>query len=131
MVICKFEGCENCVEGSTEFCATHNLMLRKQAREALKEKKFYRIPPMSKKMAKEVKKYSGPNGTREKHLRENPNCQIKLIGCQGVATQVHHSAKRGKNMNNVETFMSACDHCHVIVETKLSAAERREKGFLK
>lgn len=126
--ICKVEGCECMCEGNTDQCASHNFMDRKSAKEALKEKKVYNIPKVSKKLAKGLREYSK---NRDTFLQENPICQLKFIGCEVRATEVHHSAKRGKNLNNVETFMSACGHCHGILETKLSAAERREKGFLK
>ena len=130
-MICSVEDCENQCEGRTSQCASCNFADRKAAKQALKEKKVYKIQPMSKKLAKETKKYSGPGGTREQHLEEHPMCQIKLVGCEGQATSVHHSAKRGKNLNNVETFMSACQHCHDFIEFQMSAKERREKGFLK
>jgi hypothetical protein len=129
--ICKSEGCENLCEGNTDQCATHNHMDRKAAREALKEKKVYQIPKISKKLAREQRKYSGPGGTREQHLSEHPICQLKLQVCTGKATQIHHSARRGKNLNNKETFLSACAECHDFVEFRMSAAECREKGFLK
>lgn len=129
---CIIEGCDNQIENSdTGLCASHGLASRKAAKQALKEKKVYKIPPISKKLAKERKQYSGPGGSREQHLTEHPNCQIKLLGCEGMATQVHHAAKRGKNLNNRETFMSACGHCHEIVEFVLSAKDRRELGLLR
>jgi len=115
----------------TGLCAGCGQAMRKAERVASKEKKIYRITKVSPKLAKELKKYSGQGGTREQHLKEHPNCQLKLQGCEGVATQVHHSAKRGKNLNNVKTFLSACQNCHDFVEFQMSAKERRERGFLK
>ncbi len=55
---------------------------------------------------------------------------MNLINCTGIATEVHHTAKRGKNYLNVATFMAACYDCHVIVERVMSAEDRREMGFL-
>jgi hypothetical protein len=127
-MFCKVEGCDNYCEGRTDQCASHNAMDRKLAKVAMKEKKVYLIPKVSNKMAVDLRLYYKK---REAHLKKHPSCQIKLIGCTGKATTVHHSAKRGKNLTNEETFMSGCGHCHHLVETKLSAKERREKGFLK
>lgn len=79
-------------------------------------------------MKSELKTYSQK---RKEHLRKHPYCQIRLEGCTRKAYQVHHSAKRGKNLNNEETFLSACQECHDYVEFKMSAKERRERGFLK
>jgi hypothetical protein len=67
---------------------------------------------------------------REEFLKANPKCQMNLINCTGIATEVHHTAKRGGNYLNVSTFMAACRDCHEIAETVLSAKDRREMGFL-
>lgn len=118
----------------TGLCASCGADDRKAERTAIRDANkpaFKPIPKMSKKLAVETRKYSGKGGTREEHLKENPYCQIRLIGCENVATQVHHCAKRGKNLNNKETFKSACQHCHDKVEFVLSAKERRELGLLK
>lgn len=127
-MICSVEECENQCEGRTTQCASHNFSDRKAAKEALKEKKIYTIPKVSKKMSKELKTYSQK---RKEHLKKHPYCQLKLQGCTGRATEIHHSSKRGINLNNEETFLSGCNNCHHIVETQLSAKERRERGFLK
>lgn len=128
MSFCKVEGCENYCEGGTDQCGSHNAMDRKLAKMAIKEKKIYVIPKVSEKLAPLLRLYYKK---KEEYLKKYPNCQIKLIGCTNKAYQVHHSAKRGKNLTNEDTFMSACMWCHDIVETKLSAKERRENGFLK
>lgn len=59
MSFCKWpQGCENYCEGNTDYCGTHNHMLRKQEREALKEKKQYVIPKVSEKRKKLIPQYS-------------------------------------------------------------------------
>lgn len=45
---------------------------------------------------------------RELYLNENPNCEV----CGNFASDIHHKAKRGKNLCNMETFMSVCRMCH-------------------
>lgn len=128
---CKWpEGCDNYCEGNTDYCGSHNHQMRKEHREASKPQKQYTIPKVSPKMKRELKTYSVK---RVEHLRKHPDCQIRLVGCQNnrETNQVHHSAKRSKNLNNEETFLTACIECHKILETKMSAQERREKGYLK
>lgn len=137
--ICSWpDGCENYREGNTDYCATHNHQLRKQSREALKPKKTYVLPKaekpiakVSKKMAKNLKVYSV---VREEHLKEHPDCQIRLMNiCQNdrETNTIHHAAKRGKNLTNKETFLTACLNCHRYIEDVMSSQERREKGFLR
>ena len=130
-MICKTPLCDNAIEGKTEFCGTCNFMQRKAAKAALKPKKLYSIPKTSKKLKIENAKHYGKGGTKEQHLKEHPNCQIRIMDiCDNVATQVHHCGKRAKNLNNKETFRSACSPCHQHVEFVMSAAERRAKGWL-
>jgi hypothetical protein len=125
---CKYGECEAPKLGNTDYCGTHLHGFRKMKRDALKPKKVTEIKKVSNKRQKENKTYSI---LRKEQLEEFPNCQIKLEGCEKIATEVHHSAKRGKNYLNKETFLSACHHCHVVLETKISAKVRREKGLLK
>lgn len=130
MGFCKWpDGCENYCEGSTDLCASHNHLLRKQAREDAKPPKEIKpIPKVTPKMARALKTLSVK---KAEHLKKHPDCQIRLIGCTNQNKTVHHSAKRGKNLLNEETFLTACEFCHDQIEFKLSAKERREKGFLR
>jgi len=130
MGFCKWDGCENYCEGSTDFCASHNYAIRKQAKEDAKPPKVVKaIPKMTEKMAKELATFEVKKAA---HLKKHPDCQVKLIGgCTNRNNVVHHAGKRGKNLNNEETFMTACDYCHDQIEFVLSAKERREKGFLR
>jgi hypothetical protein len=129
--ICEFIGCEKYCEGNTKYCGTHNHQLRKQAREEAKLKKTYVIPKVSKKMGKQLKTYSEK---KKEHLEKHPDCQIKILGvCSNnrETNSIHHSAKRGANLTNEETFLTACIPCHNYIEFVMSAKERREKGFLR
>lgn len=120
--------CGNLSENlDTGDCASCAHAKRKEERAKQKGKKVYKIRKVSKKQSKELKSYSK---VREEYLKDHPFCELKLVGCTMQATDIHHTAKRGKALNSKETFISACRHCHTILETKLSAQERREKGFL-
>jgi len=87
-----------------------------------------RIKPVSKVHAKELRSYFQK---RKDFLETHKVCQAKLIRCEGKAVEVHHCAKRGKNLNNESTFMAVCAACHNQIERVISAVERRERGFLK
>lgn len=128
---CKcIEGCENYCEGSTDYCASHNLLIRKQSRESLKPKKTYQIPKVSKKMKTQLKTYSQK---RKEHLNKHPDCQIKLKDiCKNdrATNSIHHSAKRGSNLNKELTYLTACIPCHHHIESVMSASDRRHLRFL-
>ncbi len=53
-----------------------------------------------------------------------PNCEV--CGCP--ATDIHHKAKRGKNLYNMETFMATCRLCHNKIHD--NPAWARELGYL-
>lgn len=109
-------------------CSSCGQARRKEARNAAKVKVVTPIRKVSKKMAKDLQDYGV---LRRVHLQEHPECQINIPGvCDGQATTVHHCAKRGVNLLKADTFKSACMSCHTFIETKMSAEERREKGFL-
>jgi len=46
-----------------------------------------------------------------------------------MATDIHHKERRGKNLNNEETWMPLCRACHQKVESNGKWA--RENGYLK
>lgn len=138
MSFCKYPECENYTEGTTDYCGTHNHQMRKEHRESLKPKKVYVLPkatkPIKKVSAKLAKELTVYEVKKKKHLQEHPDCQIRLLNiCQNdrETNAIHHSAKRGKNLTNETTFLTACVHCHAQIETVMSAEERRERGFLK
>lgn len=128
---CSIEGCERFREGKNELCASHAALNRKADRqiktnvEKLESKKG--IKKVSEKMGKSLKTYKG---LRNEFLKMHVFCEAKLSQCTISATQVHHKAKRGKNMNNPDTFMAVCSECHYEIESVMSADTRRSKGFL-
>lgn len=122
--------CGNISENrDTGLCASCSHDLRKEEKQSKKITVLKTPNKVSAKRAKELQVY---NRLQKEQLDEHPECQLKILGvCTGKATTNHHSAKRGKNYLNKETFLSACMPCHDYVEFVLSAQERRELGFLK
>src|SRR5690242_114691 len=70
-----------------------------------KVKKSYKIRPFSKKRQQLNRTYST---LRKQFLTILPNCEARLEGCTGVATDVHHRKGRGKNLLKVETWLPVC-----------------------
>lgn len=128
MNTCFIIDCKNYVEGNTDYCATHNYSLRKAFRESLKEpKKRKPIPKTSEKRKEKLKEYTP---LRKQYLLDHPECEIKLIGCEGKAVEIHHRSTSDLDFLNVLTWKSGCRHCHNQVERVLSAEIRRDKGLL-
>lgn len=106
------------------------LLLLQRAREPRGKKVPQPIAKKSEKLKDETKLYK-PLAKEFLSRPENQDCKIKMEGCTGKATQVHHSAGRsGKQLLNVEDFVPSCTNCNVIAVEK-NDAEAREKGFKK
>jgi hypothetical protein len=83
------------------------------------------ISPVSAKRRVEMDEYSKK---RTAFLIVNPHCKAKLVGCTGVATDVHHKVGRtGDNYLNMNTWLAACRSCHSWIELNPDAA--KELGF--
>jgi cytochrome c553 len=78
----------------------------------------------SKKHAKELATY---RILRLAYISENPICEMQ--GCHKQATQIHHKAKRGKNLNAIDTWLACCASCHARIEDNKTWA--RAEGYLK
>ncbi len=76
---------------------------------------------VSDKHRKELKEYSK---IRYDYFMLNHFCEI----CGEAATDIHHKARRGKNLNNTETWMPVCRPCHMRIESNGKWA--RENGYL-
>ena len=76
---------------------------------------------VSDKHRKELKEYSK---IRYDYFMLNHFCEI----CGNSATDIHHKARRGKNLNNTETWMPVCRPCHMRIESNGKWA--RENGYL-
>lgn len=123
--------CSYCGGSPVEYeglCASCRSQIRKEARMAAKPRKVYRIPKMSAKAIVETKTYKQ---LRKEYLAKHQYCRAALDGCTKQAVEIHHLSKRGSKLNAEDTFMAVCRNCHHLIETKLSARERREKGLLK
>jgi len=102
--ICQKEGCNNPRFGKG-YCKFHQYM-----RVDLKQKKVVKkqISPISDKLKEELKTY---RIVRDIYIKENPNCEI----CNSLSQDLHHKKGRGKNLSNVEYFMSVCRKCHIFI----------------
>lgn len=132
--------CGKPTEGNTYYCATHSRLMRKAeeqanrdaeklAAKALKAKHPVKRTPIAKqsdKMKDDLKVY---RICRLNYLSRYPDCQLRLPGCDGIATDIHHCAGRGINLNNVSTWKSACRECHSKLHDELSSEEARELGL--
>jgi hypothetical protein len=129
MKLCIILDCENPVEGRTDKCATHNHEQRKAERQARKVQIVHQPKKVSAKQAKNLVDYGV---LRRIYLQEHPVCESGLPGdiCGCLSVEVHHRAKRGKNLLDASTFMAVCRSCHDYIEFTMSAEERREKGYL-
>ena len=127
---CRTEGCQNRVENpDTMLCASCGHAMRKAAKNELKVKVVKPIRKVSAKMAKNLQDYSVQ---RKEYLKGHPECEVRVAAnCDGDSSEVHHSAKRGANLLNIDTFVATCRPCHIHIENVMSAEERREKGLLK
>lgn len=79
------------------------------------------INRVSDKHREELKEYSK---IRYDYFMLNHFCEI----CGEAATDIHHKARRGKNLNNTETWMPVCRPCHTKIESNGKWA--RENGYL-
>ena len=87
------------------------------------------ISPVSKKRQVEMDEYSKK---RLAFLALHNNCQAKLVGCTGKATDVHHlySGKdRDKHYLEMSTWKAVCRNCHNYIHDHLSADEAIEMGL--
>lgn len=132
---CKVCGNSKVENQTLELCASCSSRNRKFERGSKKldsknqKKAAYKIPKISEGLKAAMIDYVK---AKREHLKEHPDCQIKLIGCQNnrPTNTVHHCAKRGKNLSKKEYFKTACQWCHDHTEFVLSAKTRREKGLL-
>lgn len=83
------------------------------------------IAKHSKKMLTELKIY---RVLRKDYLKDHPICEAELEGCKKKSIEIHHTASRGLNLNNVDTWIAVCRWCHD--EIHLNSKSAREKGLL-
>lgn len=86
-----------------------------------------RLKPISDKRSNELKVY---RTLRKEYLGLNRMCEAGLIltaagidcGCTKWSTEIHHTAKRRKNLNNTESWLPVCRRCHTWIEENKSKA---------
>lgn len=81
------------------------------------------IPSVSSKLRKLTKLYSE---IRLKYLEKHPFCKAVLPGCLRAAEEIHHSAGRGINLINTDTWIPICRECHKKVEMSPILAKELE-----
>lgn len=97
-----------------------------------------KLKAMSRKRAKELRTYFQ---IRKEYLEKNPWCEagpVILVAklpdfyavptCSIVATEIHHTKRRGPHLNDQDTFCGCCHNCHRWIETH--ATKSRELGLL-
>jgi len=88
------------------------------------------VKPINKTSAKRKAKVKEYRPMRLCYLLGHPECEIKLIGCQGKAVEIHHCSMSDNDFLNTSTWKGSCRYCHDQVERVLSSSIRREKGLL-
>jgi hypothetical protein len=90
-----------------------------------KEQKHYKIPRVSKKRSKEEKIYTA---RRIVFLSkpENKLCRINGTNCTSLATTIEHSAGRGINYLNEETWKPACSNCNIELENNSELSKEHQ-----
>ena len=88
--------------------------------------------PIKKISDKQAKINSAYSVLRLQYLKMFPHCQVRVVGCTGVATEIHHTyfgSNKRKHFLDSTTFKSICRQCHRYIHDKMSSKELREKGL--
>ena len=132
-MFCKWneddETCDCYVEGNTEYCASHNAVLRKRDRNQGKEKKIYTL----KKSEKKIKYRSSSRAAEERVYnklvglwKEGKTCGVE--GCDRPCEECHHKKGReGKLLLYVPYWFPACHEHHTYITEH--SAWAIEKGY--
>lgn len=121
MKTCQYPDCDSMVEGTTDYCGTHNRELRRKP----KTKVVRPVKRVTEKRAAQNREYSA---MRKEFLKEYPVCQVK--GCSKPATSVHHIKGRSNDLlTDPENFMAICDDCHRTITEH--SAEAIRQGYSK
>lgn len=79
-----------------------------------KEKKVYKLRPLSKKRNKQNNDYLKK---RREYLLRHKECKPNEEGCEGEANQIHHMKGREGGLLTDETyFLECCNNCHRLIE---------------
>ena len=116
-------------KGRCKPCANNEYARRGIENQRAKERKprkakNYRIPRVSKSMLKKLAEY---RPLRDAYMSAHEICEVK--GCNRKSQDLHHVARRGKNLCNVDTFLAVCRECHIYIED--NPIESKKLGYLK
>lgn len=115
---CVFKPC-NYPNFAKGYCSLHQYLRTDKKPNQLKRKK-----PIKKISTKQKQKLNIYFKLSRQFKLDNPECQAKLKGCTFATDDVHHMAKRGKNLNNVDTWMALCRNCHEYAHAHPSQAKK-------
>lgn len=134
MKTCKFnvstnsiyERCDKICEGKTDWCSSHNRLMRKAEETAKRDAEKLAV-----KLLKQTEKQSQPKpainkvsvkqkeknteyGIRVKEWKkENPNCKAMCSpDCDGITRDCHHKKKRGDLLMVEKYWLPVCGFCH-------------------
>lgn len=121
--ICQIEICKY-PAFAKGFCSLHQYLRDDKKPLGIKQKK-----PIKKVSDKHKEQLAVYSKLARQFKLDNPECKAKLNNCTFATDDVHHMAKRGKNLNNIETWLAVCRSCHMTIENQMSSEEAREKGL--
>lgn len=134
------EPCINLAEGNTDYCGTHNRLIRKQksdeqkaaekAEKTLKKAKLkQQIPKAKPKQISDKRKELNNEYFKlvDQFKRDNPRCAARLAGCTGATDDPHHKRGRGAYLLDVTTWLPVCRNCHIWITD--NSKEAMEKGL--
>lgn len=105
----KFQLCQSCARTEGVRITPTTKQIKKKSDKKVLEDRLYTI-------------------VRKKYMNENPNCQVNTPECTTVGIEIHHTAGRGINTNNVDTFLTVCRVCHNYIHANPKWA--RELNYL-
>lgn len=122
---CEWPTCNESVFPGKKHCFLHNKVYGTATSKPKTE-------PIAKQSDSEKDRHKEYKPLRKEFLSrpENLRCALKMEGCQGIATEVHHTRGReGDQLTNVSDWLASCRHCNGEVEKKHQ--EAKEKGLKK
>lgn len=125
--MCEYEDCERVKSSLGKYCATHDHMLRKEAREASKPvrvpKPLKRVPVKKVSEKRQVENYAYT-------IARNAWIEGKRCACCGdPATEVHHQKGRENDLLLEKKYwLPVCHGCHVEITENPEWA--KENGYI-
>lgn len=133
------ECCDKLCEGDTDYCGTHNRMMRKAEEQEKKDAEKLALKlskkreprakprPVSKKREEINKEYFK---LVEQFKNDNPECKAKVSPlCTGYTEDPHHTRGRGEYLLDVSTWLPVCRNCHIWIGDNTAEAMKRGLSF--